>query len=85
MSINFNDPMNDKARSVIHELFGEPAAEDDRHALFDKIGTIRQQDMKRIANAAKQAATLEIHDKGDIKVMSDGTRYIVTHDGWRKL
>lgn len=85
MSIQFENPVNDAALEKIKELFGEPVASDRKTLLFDKMGEIRQYEMKEVANLAKQPATVEIHCQGTIKTMSDGTRYEVTPQGWRKL
>ena len=85
MSINFNDPMNKEARSVMHRLFGTPVAEDETTALFNTLDNISSGKMKQLANVAKQPATLEISGDGDIKEMSDGTRYRCTPKGWVKL
>lgn len=85
MSINFEEPMSDEARALMKELFGEPDVEDDRHALFSKRLTMVQQDMSKLANVAKQPVTVEVHELGEVKTMSDGTRYKVTPGGWVKL
>lgn len=85
MSINFKDPMNEDARRIMEELCGKPVATDERTALFNNMRTIRQPEMNRLANAAKQPITVEIHSDGDIKTMSDGTRYRVTPLGWKRL
>lgn len=85
MSMNFTQPVNDEAFTKIKELFGEPAASDRKTLLFDEMNEIRQKDMKEVANLAKQPVTIEIHGEGEIKTLSDGTRYQVTPRGWRKL
>ena len=85
MSINFEHPINEEALNLIQETFGTPIAQDERTVLLDRVGVIKQQQMKAIANAAKQPATIEVHSKGDIKTLSDGTRYQVTSRGWIKL
>lgn len=84
MSINFDDPMNNESREMLHQLFGEPAAEDERNFLVDISTPIRQSEMKAVANAAGQPATVIMHGEGEEKTMSDGTVYIVTPKGWRK-
>ena len=85
MSMQFDNPVNDAALAKIKELFGEPVASDRKTLLFDRMRDIRQHEMKEVANLAKQPATVEIHGQGTIKTMSDGTRYEVTPQGWRKL
>lgn len=85
MSINFENPMNDKAREFMKELFGEPSAADEKTALFEKISTLTQEDMSTLARKAGQPVTFEIHGEGDIKVFSDGTKYQVTPQGWKRI
>jgi len=85
MSINFDDPMNDETFRTIRENFAEQlVAMDEKTALVNNL-EFTQQSMKDIANMAGQPATLEMHGEGEIKTMSDGTRYRVTRDGWVKL
>ena len=85
MSINFEDPMNEAAKSMMEELFKDRIqAMDERTALLDKM-ELQQKAMSELATVAKQPVTAEIHPVGDIKTMSDGTKYEVTADGWRKL
>lgn len=85
MSMNFDQPVNDEALAKIKELFGEPIASDRKTILFDHLIRLRQQDMKIVATLAQQPARIELHGEGEIKTMSDGTRYQVTSQGWRKL
>jgi len=85
MSMNFVNPVNDAALTEIVKEFGPPVATDRKTFLFDRMNKLEQRAMKRIANAAKQPATVEIHAEGDIKIMSDGTRYQVTPTGWKRL
>lgn len=85
MSINFNEPVNDKALSMIKELLGEPAAADKTQFLFDKLDMVAQREMSKLAKAAGQPVTVEIRGQGDIKTMSDGTQYEVTPRGWVRV
>lgn len=85
MSMNFNKPVNDEALSRIKEIYGDPVANDRMTLLFDKMKEIRQPDMKEIANLAGQPVSVEVHEEGETKTMSDGTRYQVTPKGWRKI
>ena len=85
MSINFEEDMNDEARAALLDTFADQLkAMDERTALVDSK-QFTQQSMKKIAVAAKQVATLEMHGVGDIKILSDGTKYEVTPRGWEKL
>lgn len=78
--------MNDETSEMIAEKFkGAVAALDDKTALINGLVDIKQKDMKEIANTAKQPVSVEMHGDGEIKTLSDGTRYQVTNQGWRKL
>lgn len=86
MSMNFQDPVNNEALAKIKEVFGDKVvAHDSKTFLLEKVDALNQQLMKGIANAAKQPATVELNTEGDIKTMSDGTRYRVTPTGWQKI
>jgi hypothetical protein len=85
MAMQFDKPVNDEAMAKIVEAFGQPVATDRKTFLFDNMGAIKQRLMTEIANAAKQPATVEVVGEGEIKVMSDGTRYRVTPTGWKKI
>lgn len=86
MAMSFEQPVNDATLKKIFEEFGEPVAHDRKTFLFDNMPTtIMQTKMKEIANAARQPAKLEIAGDGEIKTMSDGTRYLVTPQGWQKI
>lgn len=85
MAMSFDKPVNDEALKKIVETFGEPVHHDRKTFLFDRMGAIQQRLMADIANAAKQPATVEVVGEGEIKVMSDGTRYRVTPTGWKKI
>jgi len=41
--------------------------------------------MGDLARAAKQPVTVELNEEGEIKEMSDGTKYRVTSQGWKKI
>lgn len=85
MSMNFKEPLSDEAFAKIKKFFGEPAAGDRKTLLFNEMKVIDSSAMTEIANTAKQPATIELHGNGEIKTLSDGTRYQVTPQGWRKL
>lgn len=85
MSINFDNPVGPEVSARIRELFGKPLAEDGKTFLFDELAPMQQREMTELANKAGQPVTAELHSLGDIKEMRDGTRYVVTSKGWRKL
>lgn len=90
MSINFNDPMNAEAREMFRQMVDagdlpQPIAMDERRALFNDALKLEQKKMGDLARAAKQPVTLELNSEGEIKEMSDGTKYKVTPRGWVKV
>jgi hypothetical protein len=85
MSINFNDPMNEEAKLLIDEKFGDLLKARDNFTALVDAKIFDGQEMQEIANAAKQPLILELAGKGEIRHMSDGTRYQATKKGWVKL
>lgn len=85
MSMNFRDPVSEALARKIAEEFGQPVASDNKTFLFDEMNQIEGRLMKEIANEAQQPVTVEVNGEGDIKTMSDGSRYQVTPHGWKKL
>jgi hypothetical protein len=83
MSINFHDALNSEALMALREM-AIPVQNDERTFLFDRL-EINQSKMKEIANKAGQPVTVEHNVEGDIKTMSDGTRYQCSHNGWVRL
>jgi len=86
MSMNFNDPMNPETAALIKEMYGEKiAAMDGKTVLLKQLNEIKQSDMKEITNTANQPLSVEINGLGEIKTMSDGTKYRVTARGWQRV
>lgn len=84
MSIQFDDPMNEKTVERLKEMFKDNlVAFDERLALVNS-SQFRSDEMSELARTAGQPAKLTIHDEGDIKTMSDVTQYKVTPQGWRR-
>ena len=84
MSVNFEDPMNPEAKQFMREVFGKSVAQDDKTALFDKVGTLHQTQMKKLANIAEQPVSVEINSIGDIKEVG-GVKYQLDEAGWKRL
>lgn len=59
-------------------FYDDLVALDGRTALFTIDG-------QHITEMKQQAVTVEVNEIGEIKTMSDGTRYEVTAEGWVKL
>jgi hypothetical protein len=83
MSINFHDPLNNEALMALREM-AIPVQNDERTFLFDRL-EIDQRKMKELVNKAGQPATVEFNGDGDIKTMSDGTKYQCTIKGWVRV
>lgn len=83
MSINFHDPLNSEALIALREM-AIPVQSDEKTFLFDRLN-IDQRKMKEIANKAGQPLTVELNGEGDIKTLSDGTKYQCTNKGWVKV
>jgi hypothetical protein len=58
---------------------------DETKILFNDVLKIDQRKMTALANAAKQPVTIEFNEEGEVKEMSDGTKYRVTPNGWVKI
>lgn len=85
MSMNFESPITPEQRAMIEELFGKPAAADDKTLLFDDMKVIESKVMGNIARATNQPVRIELHGSGEIRTLADGSRYEVTPAGWKKL
>ena len=86
MSMSFDNPMNEVTKKLIEAMYGEDiAAIDDKMGLIDNMTPIHSKEMRYVAHTAKQPATVTIHDEGDIVEMSDGTKYRVGPNGWRRF
>ena len=85
MSVNFQDEVSPEAIKRMAEVFGEPVATDKRLFLYDQMREIEQSRMKELANMTKQPVTVEMNAPGEIKTMSDGTKYEVTEHGWKRV
>lgn len=85
MSINTEQPMNAATAARLREMFGEPVAADPKTMLFDKLKALDQREMSDVARIAGQPVTVEVNGPGEVKTMSDGSKYQVTSQGWKKL
>ena len=86
MSLSFDNPMNDATSEMISKFFGpDVAASDRKNVLVNDMQKINGAFMKEIANSASQPVTVTANEVGEIKKMSDGTKYEVTSSGWKKV
>ena len=85
MSINFNDTPNPLAKEFMEKMLGHAAYTDGKSFLYDGMKEIEGGFIGELANKAEQPVTMELHGKGEIKTMSDGTQYHVTRRGWVKV
>ena len=85
MSMNFNKPLSEENQSFIRDFMGDDlVALDQNKALFN-AGQVNQQALKHIANELNQVVEIEANAPSEIKTMSDGSRYQVTLQGWKRL
>lgn len=85
LSISFKSKVGADVVALMRQLYGEPAALDGRTFLFDRADRISRTGMTAIANRAGQPASVGIHGTDEVVTMADGTQYVVTPDGWRKV
>ena len=85
MSINFQQPPSAESIAMMERMFGKPEVKSDREFLYSKLNKIEQAQMSELARTAKQPVTVELHNDGEIKTMSDGTKYRVSASGWVKV
>lgn len=85
MSLNFEKPLSGEDQAFLRKIVGERlVATDEKTALFQR-GVIDQKKMKAIANQTNQVVSVELNEEGDIKTLSDGSQYLATKTGWKKL
>lgn len=85
MSIQFDKPISDEQQDFVRKMFGDRvAAMDSKTVLLGKTQFL-QSEMKKLANETRQVVTLEVNGEGDIKTLSDGSRYKVTERGWKRI
>lgn len=85
MSIQFERPLTEEQQESMKEMFGDRlAASDERVALLNDRN-IYASEMKELANKTGQRVSVELNDNDDVKEMSDGTKYVVTPAGWKKI
>jgi hypothetical protein len=85
MSINFENPMNDEARSMLKSIFADNIeAMDDKTALLRKMVPLHQKQMGDLARTAKQVVDVEINEIGDRKEVG-GVVYELDEAGWKRL
>jgi len=86
MSMQFDGPMNEKSLAKMKDLFGDTMiVSDERKALFDNLTEEKQEEFKLFPRKVDQPVTTKIHKEGNIVEMSDGTKYQVTKQGWKKI
>ena len=85
MSMSFDKPISDDDKDFIKKMFGKGVdAMDEKIVLLNHRMHLHSE-MKEVANQTKQPVSLEINSEGEIKPLSDGSRYRVTESGWKKL
>ncbi len=88
MSMSFDTPLTNEQSELLNKFLDTKkiavVAQDDRNVLFDTFSAQRNE-MSKLANDLGQPVTVEINNPGEIKTMSDGTKYRVTPQGWKKI
>ena len=88
MSIQLHRPISEETAKAMREALGldKPVATDLRQFLFDNIppASIEPDAVKAVEKITLREAKIQIHQFGDIVTMSDGTKYEVTSQGWKK-
>lgn len=83
VSVNSKKPTSNAERSAIKEIIGKPVAGDEKTQLFDKLPMMQPKKMGNLARLVNQVITLELNEIGDVKELSDGTKYEATKQGWK--
>lgn len=84
MSMSFQNELTEDKQSFVRDILKEQVvAIDERTALLK--GELLQSKMKQVANELNEPVSVELNEVGEIKTMSDGSRYKVTKQGWLKL
>lgn len=84
MSMAFDRPIGDDVADEIRQVFREIAGMDDRTVLFNDR-CISGSDLKRITRKANQTVTISFPGAGETRVLRDGTEYVMTSSGWRRI
>lgn len=86
MSATFQNPVDDEMMKHMAEFFGQPVATDRKIFLYDELpDPLVGGKVAELAKKDEQPLTVEINDPGEIKTLSDGTKYRVTQKGWQKI
>lgn len=88
MSVTLHKPISEETAKAMRKMLGcdEPVATDLQQFLFDNIPptSIGPDAVKSIEKITLCEAKIQTHQVGDIVTMSDGTKYEVTSQGWKK-
>ena len=85
MSVNFEKPLSDEQQEIVKEFFGERLETMDEQTALLNTNQLFGNEMCNLARELNQVVTAELNQGGEIKTLSDGSRYQVTPEGWRKL
>lgn len=84
MSINFEEAMNEETASKLKSLFDVVAMDEKTALLKNMERPFTRQQMKGLANTAKQPVALEMNKIGDRKDVG-GVVYELDEKGWKRL
>lgn len=85
MSINFKEDLSDSQQAMIQKLFGREVEAMDKRIVLLNTREVLRSDMSEVARETNQVVELELNEEGDIKTLSDGSKYRVTKEGWKKI
>ncbi len=84
MSISFKEEMSPETTRKLKSMFDVDAMDEKTALLKNMERQFTQQQMKELANTAKQPVELEINEIGDRKEVG-GVVYELDEKGWRRL
>ncbi len=83
MSINFQDVITEEQSEALQEMFNVEAH--DRKTFLVNETEFEQKKLSKVARMTNQIAQLELNTSGEIKELSDGSKYKLEKTGWKKL
>ena len=83
MSMNFREPISDEAIERMKAMFD--VAHNDKKTFLLRDSSINQKQCSDIAKMTGQISQLELNQRGDIKELSDGRKFMLKAEGWKKL
>jgi hypothetical protein len=83
MSMNFRNELTGKQCNTLKDMF-DVSASDKRTFLLNDTA-FNSKSCGDLATLMNQVAELELNNIGDTKKLSDGSKYKLSENGWRKI